>query len=131
MSGRSRWIARCRGNASGEGDMIFFGSAGPHGGLVEAYDVSAPYAPQKWEYLTHDATDVTAGTATFDGVTYSGSEGGEVDAVNFQRGQIWDTPYGNFLVYGPITADLVADESGLYVASRITVSTASTAPSEN
>jgi outer membrane protein assembly factor BamB len=107
-----------RSNVSGDGDMIFFGSAGPHGGLVEGYDVSVPYAPQKWEFLTYDGADVTSGTAVYSGVVYSGSEKGEIDAVTVQRAQIWDTDHGNFLVYGPIFADLVADEAGLYVASR-------------
>ncbi len=107
-----------RGNASGEGNLIFFGSAGPHGGLVEAYDISVPYAPQKWEYLTYDGADVTAGTAVYSGVVYSGSEAGEIDAVSVARAQIWDTDHHNFKVYGSIMADLRTDETGLFVASR-------------
>jgi len=107
-------------NAAGDNEMVYFGTAGPHGGLVEAYDVSAPYAPQRWEFLTHDGENVSAGVTVYGGVIYSGSEGGEVDAVSAQRSQIWDTDHGNFLVYGPITADLKTDEAGLYVASRDT-----------
>jgi hypothetical protein len=107
-------------NGCGENEMVYFGSAGPHGGLVEAYDVSAPYAPRKWEFLTHDGENVSAGTAVYGGVIYSGSEGGEIDAVTVQRAQIWDTDHGNFLVYGPVTADLKTDEAGLYIASRDT-----------
>jgi outer membrane protein assembly factor BamB len=107
-------------DAAGENEMVYFGSAGPHGGLVEAYDVSAPYAPQRWEFLTHDGGNVSAGPTVYSGVVYSGSEGGEVDAVTVQRAQIWDTDHGNFLVYGPITADMKSDEAGLYIASRDT-----------
>ncbi len=109
-----------RSNASGDGETIYFGSVGPHGGLVESYDVSQPYAPQRWEFLTRDTGDVTAGTADYGGVVYSGSQLGEVDAVTSERNQIWDTDHGNFLVSGPITADLVVDESGVYVASNDT-----------
>jgi hypothetical protein len=109
-----------RSNASGDNETIYFGSVGPHGGLVEAYDVSQPYAPQQWEFMTRDTADVTAGTADYGGIVYSGSQEGEVNAVTSERNQIWDTDHGNFLVSGPITADLVVDESGVYVASNDT-----------
>jgi outer membrane protein assembly factor BamB len=105
-----------RSHAAGEGSLIFFGSAGPHGGLVEAYDVASPYALQRWEYLTTDTSDVTAGVAAYADTIFSGSETGEVDAVNSNRGQIWDTDHGNFKAYGAINADLKADEAGLYIA---------------
>ncbi len=107
-----------RGDASGDKDSVYFGSVGPNGGLVEAYNVARPYGPQEWEFLTRDKGDVTAGTATYGGVVYSGSVGGEVDAVTAERNQLWDTDHGEFLVAGPITADLKADEFGLYIASK-------------
>jgi outer membrane protein assembly factor BamB len=106
-----------RSHAAGEGTLIFFGSAGPHGGLVEAYDVASPYALQRWEFLTTDFSDVTAGVVAYADTVYSATEGGEVDAVNTERGQIWDTDHGNFKTYGAINADLKADEAGLYIAS--------------
>jgi hypothetical protein len=107
-----------RSNASGDNETIYFGSVGPHGGLVEAYDVSQPYAPQQWEFMTRDTADVTAGTADYGGIVYSGSQEGEVNAVTSERNQIWDTDHGNFLVSGPITADLAVDESGQYVPHK-------------
>ncbi len=106
-----------RSPAAGEGTLIFFGSAGPHGGLVEAYDVAATYAPQKWEFLTTDGFDVTSGVVCYADTVFSASEGGEVDAVTSGREQIWDTDHGNFKAYSGVNADLKADEAGLYVAS--------------
>ncbi len=108
-----------RSNAAGEGNVIYFGSVGTHGGLVEAFDVAQPYAPQKWEYLTHDGASVTAGIAVYNGTVYSGSEQGEIDAVATDRQQLWDTDNGAFLA-GPVAADLKVDEFGLYVASKDT-----------
>jgi outer membrane protein assembly factor BamB len=107
-----------RSNCAGDGEDIFFGSVSPRGGLVESYNVQRPLAPFNWEYLTYDGGDVTAGIASYAGIIYSGSEGGEVDAVAVNRSQLWDTPHGNFMAAGPITADLKADEAGLYVASK-------------
>jgi outer membrane protein assembly factor BamB len=108
-----------RSDAVGEKSSIYFGAAGARGGLVEAYDLSRPYAPQQWEYLTRDTKAVTAGPAVSDGIVYSGSDGGEVDAVATEnRAQVWDTDHGEFLAAGPITADLQIDDSGLYVASH-------------
>ena len=107
-----------RGNASGDNDSIYFGSVGPHGGLVESYDLALPYPHKKWEFLTRDEAEVTAGTVDYTGIIYSGSTLGEVNAVTGARDQIWETDHGNFLVSGPIVADLQIDESGLYVASQ-------------
>jgi hypothetical protein len=106
-----------RSNASGDNETVYFGSVGPHGGLVEAYNVAVPYAPQQWEYLTGDGASVTAGTAIYGNIIYSASENGEIDAVSPERAQLWDTPNGQFQT-GPVSADLRVDESGLYVASK-------------
>jgi hypothetical protein len=97
--------------------VIYFGSVGPHGGLVEAFDVGAPYTLQKWEFLTNDGAAVTAGTAVYNGVIYSADEHGEIDAVSSERQQLWDTENGEFQT-GPVAADLKVDESGLYIASK-------------
>jgi PQQ-like domain len=108
-----------RSDAAGEGHTIYFGSVGPHGGLVEAYDVDEPYAPQEWEFLTRDSAAVTAGISVYNGVVYSASEAGEIDAVSVERSQLWDTDHGEFQT-GPVTADLKTDEFGLYIASKDT-----------
>jgi len=110
--------APLRSDVAGENENVYFGSVGPRGGLVESYNVVRPYAPQEWEYLTRDGDAVTAGIVIYNGVIYSGSEGGEVDAVSVDRAQIWDTDHGAFLAHGPITADLKVDETGLYIASK-------------
>ncbi len=109
-----------RSDAAGEGTTVFFGAAGARGGLVEAYDLSRAYAPQKWEYLTRDTAPVTAGPTVSNGIVYSGSDDGEIDAVSTSatRAQVWNTEHGAFLAAGAITADLKIDDSGLYAASH-------------
>jgi hypothetical protein len=122
------------GNASGAGEVVYFGSVGRNGGLVEAYDLAddpaTVAAPFKWEYLPNLGGDVTAGTAVYNDVVYSASSRGEVDAVTTRRDVIWDTDQHMFLVgdqlepdrtsmqSNGVKADLRADESGLYVASK-------------
>jgi hypothetical protein len=110
--------APLRSDAAGEGENIYFGSAGQHGGLVESYNVDRPYAPFNWEYMPRDGGDVTAGICFYGGIVYSASENGEVDAVTPQKSQIWDTEHSAFYAHGPVTADLKADDAGLYVASK-------------
>ncbi len=110
-----------RSDAAGEGTTVFFGSAGPRGGLVEALDLTRAYDVQRWRYSTTDSTAVTAGPAVSNGIEYSGSNGGEVDAVSVStRAQLWETEHNNFLAAGPIVADLQLDDSGLYIASQDT-----------
>ena len=101
------------------GTTLYFGASGiGHGGLVEAYDVSRHDAYKKWEYITHLQGAIVAAPAVYGGLIYSGDDRGEVDAVNTGRLQVWATDHADFLTSGAITADLRADESGLYVASN-------------
>ncbi len=101
------------------GTTIYFGASGiGHGGLVEAYDISRTSAYQKWNFITHAQGAIVAGPAVFGDIIYTGDDQGEVDAVTAARIQAWDTEAGTFLTSGAITADLKADESGLYVASN-------------
>ena len=103
------------------GTTVYFGASGNgNGGLVEAYDVSRTSAYQKWEYITHTQGSIVAAPVVFGDIIYTGDDRGEVDAVNTSRIQTWDTDHGVFLTGGAITADLRADESGLYVASNDT-----------
>jgi outer membrane protein assembly factor BamB len=121
-------------NAAGAGQIIYFGSTGPNGGLVEAYDMSddpaTVAAPFKWEFLANKGGEILAAPAVLNGIVYSGSTHGEVDAVNEKRDIVWDTDQNMFLVGEQLTvdrapmtdnkisADLRVDESGLYVASK-------------
>ena len=101
------------------GTTVYFGASGVgHGGLVEAYDVTRMSAFQKWEYITHAQGAIVAAPAVYGDIVYSGDDQGEVDAVSTDRVQVWGTDGGYFLTSGAITADLRADESGLYVASN-------------
>ena len=101
-----------------KGTTVYFGASGiGHGGLVEAYDIARRDAYKKWEYITHTQGAILAAPAVYGDIVYSGDDKGEVDAVNTQRLQVWDTDHSVFLTSGGITADLKADESGLYVAS--------------
>ena len=116
---RSHAVAES-GEAPGtnKGTTVYFGASGiGHGGMVEAYDVSRASAFKKWEFITHTGGAIVAAPAVYGDVVFTGDDRGEVDAVNAQRLQVWNTDHGAFLTGGSIEADLRVDDSGLYVVS--------------
>jgi outer membrane protein assembly factor BamB len=56
----------------------------------------------------------------FDGLLYFASIDGKVYAISEERNLAWSLPDGVFRCEGGVTADLFADQQGLYVASRDT-----------
>jgi outer membrane protein assembly factor BamB len=109
--------APIRSGATGSGDNIYFGADDPLGGRVEAISLARNFASTRWELLTPGGA-ITSTPVLFLGVLFVGTESGAVYAINEERRAVWATPGGIFQTAGPIVADLKADESGLYVASK-------------
>jgi outer membrane protein assembly factor BamB len=108
-----------RSGAAGGGEMVYFGADDPGGGRVEAIDLTS-FARPRWELLTPGGS-IASTPVLYLGVLFVGTESGDVYAVNEERKPIWATPGGIFKTSGSIVADLRADESGLYVASKDTI----------
>lgn len=106
-----------RSGAVGSGNNIYFGADGSNGGLVEAIDLSQQYSTVRWELLT-PGTSITATPCLYSSILYIGTESGQIYAVTETRKPVWDTPGNIFQCTGSITAPLVADDAGLYVATK-------------
>ena len=106
-----------RSGAIGAGRNIYVGTDASNGGRIAAIDLDRPYDPVRWELMTLGG--LSAAPALNAGVLYIGSEDGKVYAVNEDREPVWtDLPGQVFATGGPITGDVKADDTGVYVASH-------------
>jgi outer membrane protein assembly factor BamB len=99
----------------GTGDFVVLGLDYPRGGRAAAITVDRPYGNVRWELMTFGG--VSSRPAYYDNVLYIASEDGRVYAVGPDRDAHWPLEGGVYVTSGRIVADLVADASGVYVAS--------------
>jgi outer membrane protein assembly factor BamB len=123
-----------RTNAAGEpnGSRLFVGvdvpslSGGtPGSGRVVCYNTASGTSQgirQVWELMSDKGAAVDSAPAIVQGIVYVAFADGWVYAVNADTRQgIWATSQGaQFRTFGPIQADLRADDAGVYVASTDT-----------
>lgn len=105
-----------------DGSRVFFGADARNAGRVVAVEtLPGQYKPvnQKWELMADHAAPIYSAPAVNAGIVYVAFGNGEVYAVNQDNRQaIWSTSTGQtFKTYGPVQADLRADEFGVYVPS--------------
>lgn len=105
-----------RSGVSGLSQRVYMGADGPNGGRVLAVDTDKTYDYVNWELMTTGGSVVST-PAVHQGIVYAASENGHVYAVNDNREPVWPIEGNTFVTSGPITADLVVDDFGLYVAS--------------
>jgi PQQ-like domain len=106
-----------RSGAAGRGENIYFGADDPQGGRVMAVDLSSDYSIYRWQLLTPGGA-ITSAPVLYQSILYVGTENGDVYAVNEDRSPVWAIDGGVFKTAGAIIADLKADETGLFVASK-------------
>lgn len=77
---------------------------------------------ERWELMSTTARPIDSAPAVYLGVVYTSFADGQVYAVNADsRAPIWSTSTGQtFATFGPVQADLRADEYGVYVPSTDT-----------
>jgi hypothetical protein len=102
----------------GAGQFVFCGLDYPQGGRLAKIDLAKQYANVVWEVYT--GAGVSSAPVIYQETIYAATEEGNVFALNESRDAVWALPNGIFKTEGPITADLVADDYGLYVASTDT-----------
>ena len=105
-----------------DGSRVFFGADARNSGRVVAIEtLPGQYKPvnQKWELMGDKGAPIYSAPAVSAGIVYAAFGDGEVYAVNQDNRQaIWSTSTGQtFKTYGPVQADLRADEFGVYVPS--------------
>src|SRR5205823_4320860 len=108
----------------GQGDRIFIGGEMVNGGrLVAISTEKSPYVTvPKWTTMSSTRGQFSASPAIFQGFLFAGGRDGQVYALRLDdRSAIWinhqNSDYG-FKTGGPIAADVRADGSGVYAASR-------------
>ena len=109
--------APLRSGAAGRGERIYFGADDPQGGRVMALDLSHTYNIYTWQLLTPGGA-ITSAPVLYNSILFVGTENGDVYAVNEDSSHVWAIESGIFQTAGPIIADLKANDSGLYVASK-------------
>jgi outer membrane protein assembly factor BamB len=104
------------GPAVGKGERIFVGNTSGVAGRFALVDVDREYGNTRWELET--LSSVTAAPALYQGMVFIGCESGRLYAVDDDRSPVWNLEGGYFQTYGPIVADVKADDFGVYVASK-------------
>jgi len=107
------------------GSRLFFGVDTPGAGRMVAVEtLPGQYKPVRevWELMSTKGAAINSAPAAWGGAVYVAYDDGEVYAVNGEtRATIWSTSTGTtFKTYGPVQADLRADEYGVYVPSTDT-----------
>jgi hypothetical protein len=101
--------------AAGAGDSFFIGVSYPGAGRLAKVKIGQRISLD-WEMYT--SAGVHAAPAVVSDAVFAGGLDGRVWAVDFLRRPVWTLPDFSFKTDGPITADLSADDYGVYVASQ-------------
>lgn len=109
-----------RSDAVGSGKVVVLGADSSGGGRAVEVDMTRPYVPELWTLLEPGA-GVPAGPTIVGDIVYIAGANGRVAAVTLEnRTPLWGLESAEFVTYGPIVANLAADDTGLYVASMDT-----------
>jgi hypothetical protein len=107
-------------DAVGSGNLLFFGADFPGSGRAVEVDMTRPYVPALWT-LMEPGSSISAAPALVKDVIFVASDNGKVAAVATDtRDPIWTLDKGVFGTYGGVFANLVADATGVYIASTDT-----------
>ncbi len=101
--------------AAGAGNAIYLGVSHPNSGRLAKFSVGNGLVLD-WELYTTDGI-VSAPAIVGDSIFAAGIDG-RVWAVTASRLPIWPLEGGSFRTAGTITADLAADDFGVYVPSQ-------------
>ena len=106
-----------RSDAVGAGNLVFLGGDYANSGRVVALDIVPNYVNTVWQLMIPKG-GLAATPALYQEVLFIGGGDGNVYAVAAEnREPLWPLKGGAFPTAAPITADLHADDSGVYVAS--------------
>lgn len=106
-----------RSDAVGSKNYLYYGADFIGGDRLVAVDMTNEYLDHRWT-LMFPGTTVTAAPALLGDIVYVAAEDGKVTAIAYDtREPVWPLTDGVFKTHGANVADLVADESGVYVAS--------------
>jgi outer membrane protein assembly factor BamB len=103
--------------AAGSGESLYLGVSHEGAGRLAQYKMGKQLV-KTWEIYT--GAGIVAAPVVYGGAVYAGGYDGQVWAMTPERSPIWSFAdrTSTFKTAGHITADLTADEYGLYVASQ-------------
>ena len=105
-----------RSGVATDGTAYYMGLDAADGtGRLISVDIKRPYSPAHWELMVGGGISSTP--AFIGGALYAGSDDGNVYALTADRLAVWGINRGMFTTGGPITGDITAEKSGVYVAS--------------
>ncbi len=108
-----------RSGAVGENNTVYFGTDYPRGGRLVAYNVQHDSGMPVWQIMTPDGA-IESTPAISQAIIFFATTDGQLIAVSEDRNAIWPLDNGSFKTEGRITADVQADETGVYFASTDT-----------
>jgi len=103
------------GNAAGTGNSVYVGVTMPGSGRLARFDLE-PNFQLIWEMYTTDG--IVAAPAIVNDAIYSAGIDGRVWACTSERAALWPMEAYSFKTDGPVTADVKADDFGVYIASQ-------------
>lgn len=101
--------------AAGSGNSVFVGVSYPESGRLAKIDVGQ-VAQLDWEVFA--PRGMVAAPVVVEDAVFAGGLDGRVWGVTLTRAPLWPALDNYFKTDGPITADLAADDYGVYVASQ-------------
>jgi outer membrane protein assembly factor BamB len=106
-----------RSEAVGSGNYLVFGADRSGGGRLVEVDVNDPVLDHRWELLFPNAA-VSAAPVIVRDTVFAAAENGDAVAVSLDRREAtWPTPDSMFHTSAAVKADLIADDTSLYIAS--------------
>ena len=109
-------------NAAASAKYIFLGGDYLNSGRLVEIDPTRPYTPEMWTMMAYPKASISSGPVLTKDTVFVATEAGVVSAVTIEnREPVWSSlSNASFGAYAGVTADLVLDETGLYVASNDT-----------
>jgi len=108
-------VGAVQSDAAASGNSVFIGVSHPGSGRVTRFDI-APNFDVNWELWV--PVGIASGPAVFGDSVFAADINGEVWAVSLARDALWNLPDNVFKTNATITADLAADDFGVYVPSQ-------------
>lgn len=106
-------------SGAGTENSLFLGVSHPESGRLARFDLDPRKHSLRIEWELYTRGGIVATPAVLNDAVYAADMTGQVWAVDADRDALWsELPEKSFQTDGPITAAVVADDYGVYVASQ-------------
>lgn len=102
--------------ATGAGNAMYFAVAHSGSGRLARYNLTDDGLKMVWEMYTSQG--IVSGPVVLNDSVFVAGNDGKVFALTGRRDVLWNLPGDSFQTGGKVSADLVVDDYGVYVASQ-------------